>query len=205
MLNILALTEIFQLICDLIRKYVFSTVLNFLDFKFPLNIHSHFTFSIWLVWSMDWGWRGLLPLLESEIGWKEPLNIVGLNLSVFLPSIYDQYNNGNETIWADNLIMDAKTSRYQKGLTFFGWGVKWWECELPQSFCDHGESLTCWRKASSYGLMGWATAAFRLFWRASQERVGQGPCIGKSSELSWGRAWLWSQAAQSIVLIGSFT
>lgn len=90
--------------------------------------------------------------------------------------------------------MDTKTSRYQKGLAFFGWGVKWWSVKLPQSFCDHGgKSLTCWRKASSYGLMGWATAAFRLFWRGIPGKSGpERPCM-EEFPLSWEGLWLWSQ------------
>jgi len=33
--------------------------------------------------------------------------------------------------------------------------------KLPQSFCDHsGKALTCWRKASSYGLYGTGNSGF---------------------------------------------
>lgn len=57
----------FQLICDLVHKYVFRTVLNFKfkDFKFP----PQYTFSLHLQYliGLECGLRleGLLPLVES--------------------------------------------------------------------------------------------------------------------------------------------
>lgn len=55
----------FQLICDLVHKYVFSTVLNFVDFKFP----PQYTFSLHLQYliGLECGLKleGLLPLVES--------------------------------------------------------------------------------------------------------------------------------------------
>lgn len=84
--------------------------------------------------------------------------------------------------------MDTKTSRYQKGM---GSKVK---REAPSVILDHGgKALTCWRKASSYALMGWATAAFRLFWRGIPGKSGpERPCM-EEFWLSWEGLWLWSQ------------